>query len=466
MLNITYKTGRGHLQISLESALPATTADFKRLIAYMDLSADPWTHAEKVHAFISEKVAELKVDRAKLNPETDKKRIAGIDAELKKYIANAAILTKTYGLPEISAGIEIVKMKNATVYQQEFDRKQHKTVVNAYAGWTFSKAGYTFDVYKSANKYYIVLLHGTGLKVADSDKKGTAPDAITPRIIDILNHGTAKIETAKKIFTDLMKESGYAAEPETEPETTAAAEPETEPETTAAEPETTAAEPETTAAAEPETTADPDYIFTAESVTYAGKSFHAGYSITPSGAVVIFPDGAEKIRIEKDSSYYESAYAAADAARKQRSETISDDPEPAAAEPETEPEPAAAEPETEPEPAAAEPETEPEPAAAEPEPEPEPEPARDPKAARGPVPEKTFVGQTIRGNGWQVYFDGDLQRTRIIFDQEPTPAAKKAVQDAGFYYSGQMKSWNKKLTFKAYRAAKVLSDQLSKIYAA
>ena len=425
MLNITYKTGRGHLQISLESALPATTADFKRLIAYMDLSADPWTHAEKVHAFISEKVAELKVDRAKLNPETDKKRIAGIDAELKKYIANAAILTKTYGLPEISAGIEIVKMKNATVYQQEFDRKQHKTVVNAYAGWTFSKAGYTFDVYKSANKYYIVLLHGTGLKVADSDKKGTAPDAITPRIIDILNHGTAKIETAKKIFTDLMKESGYAAEPETEPETTAA-------------------EPETTAAAEPETTADPDYIFTAESVTYAGKSFHAGYSITPSGAVVIFPDGAEKIRIEKDSSYYESAYAAADAARKQRSETISDDPEPAAAEPETEPEPAAAEPE----------------------PEPEPEPARDPKAARGPVPEKTFVGQTIRGNGWQVYFDGDLQRTRIIFDQEPTPAAKKAVQDAGFYYSGQMKSWNKKLTFKAYRAAKVLSDQLSKIYAA
>ena len=411
MLEIIYKTGRGRLQIQLESALPATAADFKRLLSFVDLAEDPWTHAEKIHAFISEKVAELKADREKLNPETNKKQVAKIDAELKRYLANAATLTKLYDLPEISSGIETVKMKKATVYQQAFDKMQRKTVINEYAGWSFEKAGYTFEVFKSAKDYYVILLHGTGLKVAESDKKGTAPEAITQRIIDILNRGAEKIDAAKNIFANLMKESGFAAEPET----------------SVAEPETSAAEP--------------DYIFTAESVTYAGKSFHAGYSITPSGAVVIFPYGAKKIRIEKDSPYYESAYAAADAARKQRTENISSDPKPAAAEPETEPE-------------------------TEPEPEPEPEPARDPKAARGPVPEKTFIGQTIRGDGWRVYFDGETQRTRIIFDQEPTPAAKKAVQDAGFYYSGQMKSWNKKLTFKAYRAAKVLSDQLSKIYAA
>ena len=92
--------------------------------------------------------------------------------------------------------------------------------------------------------------------------------------------------------------------------------------------------------------------------------------------------------------------------------------------------------------------------------------ARDPKQARGPVPEKTFIGETIQGNGWKIIFDGEANRTRVIFEKTPTAAAKAATENAGFYYSSAMNSWNKKLTFKAYRAAKALSSQLSELYAA
>ncbi len=85
---------------------------------------------------------------------------------------------------------------------------------------------------------------------------------------------------------------------------------------------------------------------------------------------------------------------------------------------------------------------------------------------RGTVPEKTFIGETIQGAGWRIYFDGSENRTRVIFDKIPPVRVREIVKEAGFYYSPKMKSWNKKLTFKAYRAAKTLSDRLSNIYAA
>ena len=93
-------------------------------------------------------------------------------------------------------------------------------------------------------------------------------------------------------------------------------------------------------------------------------------------------------------------------------------------------------------------------------------PAADPKAARAAAPEKTFAGTEIAGNGWKILFDADQQRTRIIFADAPTDAAKKVLDAAGFFYSGRMQSWNKKLTFRAYRAAKFVAQELSAIYSA
>lgn len=105
------------------------------------------------------------------------------------------------------------------------------------------------------------------------------------------------------------------------------------------------------------------------------------------------------------------------------------------------------------------------PEASEPEPvsEPEQEPARDPKKARGEVPEKLFAGLEIVGNGWKILFDKTYDRTRVIFKEMPSKAAREACKNAGFYWSPALKSWNKKLTFKAFRKAQTLAVELRTI---
>lgn len=82
----------------------------------------------------------------------------------------------------------------------------------------------------------------------------------------------------------------------------------------------------------------------------------------------------------------------------------------------------------------------------------------------GPAVDLDFVGETITGNGWRILFDGETDRTRVMFDTEPTDAALAAVKDAGFYYSQYMNSYNKKLTKKAHRAALALADRLRELY--
>ena len=79
------------------------------------------------------------------------------------------------------------------------------------------------------------------------------------------------------------------------------------------------------------------------------------------------------------------------------------------------------------------------------------------------MPEKDFIGQVIKGQGWKIVFDGSEERTRVIFLAPPPQAAEKATQEAGFFWSPLMKSWNKKLSFKAYRAAQGLALQLKAI---
>ena len=93
----------------------------------------------------------------------------------------------------------------------------------------------------------------------------------------------------------------------------------------------------------------------------------------------------------------------------------------------------------------------------------EEQPARDPKQARGPVPDKAFVGLEIRGKGWKIVFDGSYDRTRVIFKRKPSNAAREALDKHGFFWSPAMQSWNKKLTHKAFRAAQALALELRTI---
>ena len=74
---------------------------------------------------------------------------------------------------------------------------------------------------------------------------------------------------------------------------------------------------------------------------------------------------------------------------------------------------------------------------------------------------KAWIGSTITGKGWRIVFDGDAQRTRVIFDAKPTAAQAAAVDAARFYYSPSMGSYNKHLTCKAYKAAQALAQTLA-----
>ena len=82
------------------------------------------------------------------------------------------------------------------------------------------------------------------------------------------------------------------------------------------------------------------------------------------------------------------------------------------------------------------------------------------KTARGPAKEKDFAGESISGKGWSIVFDTGLNRTRVIVTASLREKLAPMIENAGFYYSKAMNSWNKKLTHKAHRAALALADEI------
>ena len=211
------------------------------------------------------------------------------------------------------------------------------------------------------------------------------------------------------------------------------------------------------------------FDFTANTMTCAGRVFPVKFSVTPSGSVMVFvtmPDSDKPARVRFTPG--DEAYPAALAAAKgELSGEFTQPEEPAPAEIE-QPAPIEAAPVEEP--AEDRPEIISSPVEAAPveieQPAPvEAAPVEIEQPTPRAIPEKTFIGETITGKGWRILFDGEAQRTRVCFDAAPTDAARAAVEKAGFYFSAALNSWNKKLTFKAHRAAVALSGELSAIYA-
>ena len=217
--------------------------------------------------------------------------------------------------------------------------------------------------------------------------------------------------------------------------------------------------------------------FTATTAALDGHTFDAAYSVARSGDVYVFArigDTPVRIHIGKGMPTYHEALEAAMAAKnapkqpaKQAESKPAEQPKPVEqpakqAEAKAEPKPAkpakqAAKPVEQPKPAkpakqAAKP--------AEPaKPVEQPKPAEPAKQA-APA-DKAWIGTTITGNGWRIAFDQATQRTRVSFEADPSAKQKAAIDAAGFYWSAQLKSWNKKLTCKAYRAALALADTLN-----
>lgn len=210
-----------------------------------------------------------------------------------------------------------------------------------------------------------------------------------------------------------------------------------------------------------------NFSFTADSITVAGKTYSAAYSITKTGAVMAFvtvPGAAEVQRVRFDVGHADHA-AALSAAKAEKAAHAAE----AAQVPQDAPAEAPAVVATE------------APAAEADERETIPEGYTATTTAAGNIvavqrneyaaeaePEQTteaFIGQTITGNGWRIFFDAETSRTRVIFDTTPTAAAAAALEKAGFYFSRAMNSYNKKLTCKAHRAAVALSGELRALYA-
>lgn len=184
------------------------------------------------------------------------------------------------------------------------------------------------------------------------------------------------------------------------------------------------------------------WAFAPNTVTVNGHTFPASYSLARGGDVYVFtalraaadaPEMPVRIHIGADMPMHADAVAAAQAAKDKPAPT-QDKPAPAQ-------EAAPAKPSRKP-------------AQAKPS---KPAPAQD-----KPTPaDKPWIGTTITGKGWNIAFDAKAGRTRVLFQAAPTDAQKAAIESAGFYWSAQLKSWNKKLTCKAYRAAQALAATLN-----
>ena len=191
------------------------------------------------------------------------------------------------------------------------------------------------------------------------------------------------------------------------------------------------------------------WAFAPNTVTVNGHTFPASYSLARGGDVYVFtalraaadaPEMPVRIHIGADMPMHADAVAAAQAAKDKPAPT-QDKPAPAQ-------EAAPAKPSRKP--AQAKP-SKPAPA------QDKPAPAQDKPAPA----DKPWIGTTITGKGWNIAFDVKAGRTRVLFQAAPTDAQKAAIESAGFYWSAQLKSWNKKLTCKAYRAAQALAATLN-----
>ena len=249
------------------------------------------------------------------------------------------------------------------------------------------------------------------------------------------------------------------------------------------------------------------WSFSPTTMTVNGRTFGASYSVARGGDVYVFTGvqaapGAQRIpvrmHITQDMPMHADALAAArlaaetetpkadpapvEAPKAQAPAPVQDAPKPAkapkAAKPKAKPAPVEAPKAQTPAPVQADAKPAKAPKAAKPKA--KPAPVQEAPKAQAPAPTqdaaqavckpaadaaqavcKAWIGSTITGKGWRIVFDGDAQRTRVIFDAKPTAAQAAAVDAARFYYSPSMGSYNKHLTCKAYKAAQALAQTLA-----
>ena len=228
------------------------------------------------------------------------------------------------------------------------------------------------------------------------------------------------------------------------------------------------------------------WSFSPTTMTVNGRTFGASYSVARGGDVYVFTGvqaapGAQRIPVRMHITQDMPMHADALAAARLAAETETPKADPAAVEaPKAQaPAPMQDAPKAQ-APAPVQADAKPAKAPKAAKPKAKPAPVQDAPKAQAPAPTqdaaqavckpaadaaqavcKAWIGSTITGKGWRIVFDGDAQRTRVIFDAKPTAAQAAAVDAARFYYSPSMGSYNKHLTCKAYKAAQALAQTLA-----
>jgi len=219
------------------------------------------------------------------------------------------------------------------------------------------------------------------------------------------------------------------------------------------------------------------WTFEPKQISLNGIAVAASYSVTPvSGdvyAFAIMDDLPVRLHLAPSNPLYHPAFEAAMAYKAMRDAKVAK-AEPAAKQPQAKPATpakAAKQPKAKAEakaaPAAKQPQAKP---AAPAKPATPAKAAKQPKAAKAKAApaakqpqagDKGWIGSEITGKGWRIVFDDATQRTRVVFDGTPSAKQKAAVEAAGFFFSSALRSWNKKLSCKAYRAAQQLAAALT-----
>lgn len=77
------------------------------------------------------------------------------------------------------------------------------------------------------------------------------------------------------------------------------------------------------------------------------------------------------------------------------------------------------------------------------------------------APDRSFVGTRLKGDGYEIFFDGSIDRATVTFKRAPSAAVRELVKAAGFWWTPSHKCWSRKLTCKAWRAGQELHMQLA-----
>ena len=295
MIKIRYSNGS--MEINPDAIFPAKPAEMKTIVSAM-LDTGDTDAAESIHAHILEKVNALKKARDAMDPEQETARIAKVNAEIRRYLANAKALER-FGCSTIIDDAAKIVLKKAIVHTIVMDAETRKRTIKTYSGWTFNKSGYEFELYKYSEKCYRIQICGTGLYIMELRSRTAAIESITPNMIEKLHQAAKAIEKAKEEFTTLqnaeraetISESAPASDPEQKPEPKQEEQPE--------QPKQASATPEA------ERTAKPEKFFIG--TTISGDGWKIFFDGDAQRTRIIFsrdPSADERAEVEDAGFYY------------------------------------------------------------------------------------------------------------------------------------------------------------------